>query len=49
MIWLITKYLGVEPIKIYSSFLIALGIVLPFLLIKKEIENLENGIQEIRR
>jgi hypothetical protein len=35
---LIPEYLRVEPFQNYSSFLIALGILLPFLVIKKRTE-----------
>lgn len=44
---LIPEYLRVEPFKEYSTFIIALGIVLPFLLIKKNVEKTEDGIEEI--
>ncbi len=46
---LFPEYLRVEPFKEYSSFLIALGIVLSFLFTKKNIEETENGIEEIGR
>ncbi|WP_291118396.1 hypothetical protein [Flavobacterium sp. UBA6135] len=35
---LIPEYLRVEPFKEYSLFIIALGIILPFLLLKKDIK-----------
>ena len=44
---LIPEYLRVEPFKIYSSFFIALGIILPFLFIRKVVEETESGIEEI--
>lgn len=44
---LIPQYLRVEPFKGYSSLLIALGIILPFLLVKNKAEETENGIEEI--
>jgi hypothetical protein len=44
---LIPEYLRVEPFKIYSSFFIALGIILPFLFIRKEVGETESGIEEI--
>lgn len=43
---LIPEYLRVEPFKEYSSCSIALGITLPFLLVKKEVEETENGIEK---
>ena len=46
---LFPEYIRVEPFKEYSSFLIALGIVLSFLFTKKNIEETENGIEEIGR
>lgn len=44
---LIPQSIRVEPFKFYSTFLLAFGIILPFLLIKSEIKNLENNIDEI--
>lgn len=44
---LIPEYLRVEPFKAFSTFFIALGILLPFLLIKKNVESVENIIEEI--
>ncbi|MNL22912.1 hypothetical protein D3C87_1442740 [compost metagenome] len=44
---LIPEYLRVEPFKEYSSFLIALGIILTFLLIKNDVKETENRIEEI--
>jgi hypothetical protein len=44
---LIPEYLRVEPFKIYSTFFIGIGIILPILLTKKSFEELENGIEEI--
>jgi hypothetical protein len=44
---LIPEYLRVEPFKEYSSFIIAFGIVLPFLLIKKNVEKAEDEFEEI--
>lgn len=44
---LIPTYLRVEPFKAYSTFLIALGILLPLLVIKKGVENGENIIEQI--
>lgn len=38
---LIPEYLRVEPFKAFSIFLIALGILLPFLLIKKKTDNVK--------
>ena len=44
---LIPEYLRVEPFKAYSSFFIALGIIATFLLVNDDIEETENGIEEI--
>lgn len=44
---LIPEYLRVEPYKIYSTFFIGIGILLPFLLTKKHVEKTENEIEEI--
>jgi hypothetical protein len=44
---LIPQYLRVEPFKIYSTFFIALGIIIPFFLIKIVVKEIENGIDEI--
>ncbi len=44
---LIPENLRVEPFKIYSSFFIALGIILPFIFIQKVVEVTESGIEEI--
>ncbi|QOG04270.1 hypothetical protein [Flavobacterium sp. MDT1-60] len=44
---LIPQYLRVEPFKGYSSFLIALGIVLAFSLVKNGVKETENRIEEI--
>ena len=44
---LIPEYLRVEPFKQYSTFFIVLGIILPFLIIRKEVEVTESGIEEI--
>ena len=44
---LIPEYLRVEPFKIYSTFFIGIGIILPILLTKKSFEELGNGIEEI--
>lgn len=44
---LIPQSIRVEPFKIYSTFLLAFGIILPFLVIKSEIKNLENSIDDI--
>ncbi|WP_445456435.1 hypothetical protein [Flavobacterium sp. HNIBRBA15423] len=46
---LIPEYLRVEPFKIYSTFFIGIGIILPFLINKKYVEKTENGIEEIGR
>jgi len=42
---LIPQYLLVEPFKMYSTFFISCGIIIPFFLKKKEIE--ENEIENI--
>ena len=44
---LIPECLRVEPFKEYSSFTIALGIILAFLMIKNEVKQTENSIEEI--
>ncbi|MBC5836234.1 hypothetical protein G6N05_15195 [Flavobacterium sp. F372] len=44
---LIPEYLRVEPLKIYSTFFIGIGIILPFLINKKYVEKTENRIEEI--
>jgi len=44
---LFPEYLRVEPFKQYSSFFIVLGVILPFLFIRKEVEESESGIEEI--
>ena len=42
---LILEYLRVEPFRIYSTFFIGIGIILPFFLIKdKALENQSNEI-----
>lgn len=43
---LIPQYLRVEPFKAFSIFSIALGILLPFLLIRKKTENVKNIIEK---
>lgn len=42
---LIPKYLRVEPFKEYSSFLIALGIILPFLWVKNNVKETKSEIE----
>lgn len=44
---LIPKYLRVEPFQNYSTCLIAIGIILPFILLKKNIKEINNKIEEI--
>lgn len=44
---LLPEYLRLEPFKEYSSFLIVLGIILAFLLVKNDVKETENGIEEI--
>lgn len=44
---LIPEYLRVEPFKIYSTFFIGIGIILPFFSIKKYVQETENIIEEI--
>ena len=44
---LIPEYLRVEPFKQYSSFFIVLGLIFPFLFIRKEVEETESGIEKI--
>jgi len=44
----IPEYLRVEPFKIYSTFFIIAGIILPFFLIKNKLKNVENEIEEIK-
>jgi nitric oxide reductase large subunit len=44
---LIPVYLRVEPFKIYSTFLIGIGIILPFLMNNKYVEKKENEIEEM--
>ena len=44
---LLPEYLRLEPFKEYSSFLIVLGIILAFLLVKYDVKETENRIEEI--
>lgn len=44
---LLPEYLRVEPFKEYSAFLIVLGIILAFLLVKYDVKETENRIEEI--
>ena len=44
---LLPEYLRLEPFKEYSSFLIVLGIILAFLLVKNDVKETQNGIEEI--
>ena len=44
---LIPEYLRVEPFKQYSTFFIVLGIILPFSIIPKEVEETKSEIEEI--
>jgi len=44
---LLPQSLRVEPFRAYSSFFIALGIILPFLLFKNNVEEKEDRVEEI--
>ncbi|MBF4465419.1 hypothetical protein [Flavobacterium sp. LC2016-12] len=44
---LLPEYLRVEPFKEYSAFLIVLGIILAFLLVKYDVKETDNRIEQI--
>ena len=44
---LLPQYLRLEPFKEYSAFLIVSGIILAFLLVKNDVKETENKIEEI--